>query len=158
MATLSFLVPILGAFDRTGTFPPDVVLTYFADEADALQDISDVVDSALLDEQVLDRVVKIERLFVCSFEQVDELFSQFNKAVFFSTTPTRVVAEVALRVHAVRIVHVIGSSPAPGHALAIMTVVAPVIVVVMLIFLRARHHHLTIASWLFLSRRMHAVR
>ena len=68
MATLSFLTPILGAFDGTGTFPPDVVLTYFADEADALQDIGDVVDSALLDEQVLDCVVQIECLFVCGLE------------------------------------------------------------------------------------------
>ena len=72
---MSLVSPILGAFNGSGTFPPDVVLTYLADQADSFQDIGDVVDSALLDEQVLDCVVQVERLFVCSFEEMDELFS-----------------------------------------------------------------------------------
>ena len=69
---------VLGAFDRTWTFPSNIVLTYLADQTDTFEYIGDIINSALLDIQILDRVIQIESLLVSSFEQVDEFFSQFD--------------------------------------------------------------------------------
>ena len=75
-------------------------------------------------------IVQVERLLISSLEQMDELFRQLYKAVFFSTSPTCIVVKVALRTNSVRIVHIICSHVASStsHALAVVTVVAVIIV------------------------------
>ena len=60
-------IVVLGAFNRTWTIPSNIVLTYLADETDAFENIGNIVNSTLLDIQILDSIIKIERLLVCSF-------------------------------------------------------------------------------------------
>ena len=58
---------VLGAFDRTWTFPSNIVLTYLADETNSFENIGNIVNSTLLDIQILDCVIQVEGLLVSSF-------------------------------------------------------------------------------------------
>ena len=58
---------VLGAFDRTWTFPSNIVLTYLADETNSFENIGNIVNSTLLNIQILDCVIQVEGLLVSSF-------------------------------------------------------------------------------------------
>ena len=59
--------------------PFDLVLGQLFDIADTLQYISNIVDSSLLNVELLDSIVEVKRQFGAVFDQADKLAGEYSK-------------------------------------------------------------------------------
>ena len=78
----------------TWTVPAYVIFADFAYKADTLQHVRDVVNSPFLDVKGFDGLIKVKSLVDGFFQQVDELFSELDKAILFATSSVPAIAHV----------------------------------------------------------------
>ena len=81
-----------------------MVLLNLFDQSDSLQDICDIVDSSLLDFEGLYGIVEIKGLLIRFFEQIDEFFSQLDKAILLPSSliaPVDIESIIALAIYLV---------------------------------------------------------
>lgn len=92
---------------RVGTIPPDVILPFFANETDAFENVGDVINTTLLHVKQFHGIVQVQCLLGCFFQEIDELFSQFNEPILFPTTFSECAIETAV---ITTVVHAVGVS------------------------------------------------
>lgn len=63
-----------------------MIFTSLLYEVDAFQHIRNIIDSTLLDRQLLNCLVEINCLIRCSLKQLNEAESQSYKSVFFASS------------------------------------------------------------------------
>ncbi len=62
--------------------PPNLVLFVLGYEANAFQDIGNIVDPPLLYLKLGDCLIEVNTLFWCVLNELDELLGQLDKTVF----------------------------------------------------------------------------
>lgn len=139
----------LGAFDSP--LPANVVLADLAYQANTLKHIGDIIDPPLLDVENFDCVIKVDCLLRSCLKQVDELFSELNKAVFFPASSTSVILQETLRVYTPRVVDTIALLVSSTCQAAISLTIVACVVSIFWIFALAPLGGLQL-NWLSLLR------
>lgn len=65
------------------SLPPNLILDGFFDKADALKDVSDIVDSPFLDIENLGGLIQVDLLRWWTLDELDESFGELSQAVVY---------------------------------------------------------------------------
>ena len=122
----------LGAFDSP--LPANVVLADLAYQANTLKHIGDIIDPPLLDVENFDCVIKVDCLLRSCLKQVNELFSELDKTIFFPAPSALVVLQVTLRVYSPRVVDSFALLVSPSSQAAISLAIVACVVSIVWVF------------------------